>query len=31
VPGGTGNWGAQLDQWPANGNPNQNFWFYQLS
>ncbi len=27
VPGGTGNWGAQLDQWPSNGNPNQYFWF----
>jgi hypothetical protein len=27
VPGGTGNWGTQLEQWPANGSPNQYFWF----
>ena len=30
VPRGTGNWGTQLIQWPANGNPNQFFWFYRL-
>lgn len=31
VPGGTGNWGAQLDQWPSTGNPNQYFWFANVA
>ncbi|MFG1643265.1 RICIN domain-containing protein [Amycolatopsis sp. NPDC049252] len=31
VPGGTGNWGTQLEQWPSNGNPNQYFWFYTVA
>jgi ricin-type beta-trefoil lectin protein len=31
VPGGTGNWGTQLEQWPSNGNPNQYFWFQSVA
>jgi hypothetical protein len=31
VPGGTGEWGAQLIQWPNNQTSNQIFWFWSLS
>lgn len=31
IPGGSGTWGTQLDQWPGNGGPNQTFWFTKVA
>jgi endoglucanase len=31
IPGGTGNWGTQLEQWPSNTGPNQTFALYQVA
>ncbi|WP_225801047.1 RICIN domain-containing protein [Streptomyces sp. NK15101] len=31
VPGGTGNWGTQLIQWPCNGGANQKFYFDEVN